>query len=333
MRRTTYILLMALGLFSCDKEGSIEPVDPAQSLHFVQLDYPSNFPQIELDPENPISQEGIALGRKLYYDPILSGTGISCSSCHFQENGFSNPLVNSMPHTNIAWNSYYLWKGSIDGNLEDAMMFEVEEFFGTDVTDLQSHATYPSEFKKVFGSETITSKNIAFALAQFIRTFISADSKVDKYLRGEIMLSSSELNGMDIFFTERGDCFHCHSEGLYTDNQFHNTGLDDVFDASNWGRYDVSGNSADIGKFKTPSLRNVDLTGPYMHDGRFATLEQVVEFYNSGVNQTSYADPIMTKPGKEFGLQLNATDKADLVAFLKALTDDTFINNPDLSHP
>lgn len=315
---------------SCKKEGTITPFE---QVHLVTLDIPDGFPQLLLNPSNPLSEEGIALGRKLYYDPILSNTGQSCSSCHFQSNSFSHSAANSLAHVNLAWHEAFLWNGSVEGTLEDAMLFEVNDFFSTDLTILQQHATYPDEFKKVFGSNVISAQNVAFALAQFVRTMISAESRFDKYLKGEVMLSSSEMNGMDIFLTERGDCFHCHSVGLLTDNSFHNTGLDNVFTAANWGRYQVTGNITDIGKYKTPTLRNIELTSPYMHDGRFLTLEEVVEFYNNDVQISSYTDPIMTKPGKEFGLQLSVQDKADLVSFLKALTDTSFINNPSFSHP
>lgn len=319
-----------LSFVSCKKEGTITPVE---QLHLVTLDVPNGFPQLILNPSNPLSEEGIALGRKLYYDPILSNTGQSCSSCHFQSNSFSHPTANSLAHVNLAWHESFLWNGSVAGTLEDAMLFEVNDFFATNLSNLQQHESYPEEFKKVFGSDVISSHKVAFALAQFVRSMISAESRFDKYLKGEIMLSSSEMNGMDIFLTERGDCFHCHSVGLLTDNSFHNTGLDNAFTSVNWGRYQVTGNSTDIGKYKTPTIRNIELSAPYMHDGRFLTLEEVVEFYNSGVQITSHTDPIMTKPGKEFGLQLSTQDKADLVAFLKALTDTSFINNPDLSHP
>lgn len=316
--------------YSCKKEGLVEPVP---QLQYVTLEIPNNFPQMILNLDNPLSVEGIELGRELYYDPILSTTGESCSSCHLQANSFSHPVANSLSHVNLAWHTSFLWNGAVEGTLEDAMRFEVEDFFSTNSAILQQHAEYPSKFKKVFGTSTISSQNIAYALAQFIRSMISSESRFDKYLKGEISLTSSEMNGLDIFLTERGDCFHCHSVGLLTDNSFHNTGLDDVFTSLNWGRYEVTANSSDIGKYKTPTLRNIELTGPYMHDGRFSTLEDVVEFYNSGVKITEYTDPIMTKPGKEFGLQLSTQDKADLVTFLRALTDTSFINNTAFSHP
>lgn len=330
VKRFLMLVLIAISLVACKKKGEIQPVE---TLDYVTLDLPQSFPQMVLNPENPLSEQGIELGRMLYYDPILSNTGQSCSSCHFQNNSFTDPASNSLVHVNLGWQQHFLWNGAVEGTLEDAMLFEVEDFFSTNVSALQQHADYPVLFKKVFGTEQISSKNIAFALAQFVRSMVSANSRFDKYLAGELILNSQELSGMDIFLTERGDCFHCHSVGLLTDNTFHNTGLDETFSALNWGRYGVTENTSDIGRFKTPTLRNVELTMPYMHDGRFSTLEEVVEFYNSGVHITSYTDPIMTKPGKEFGLQLTTQDKADLVAFLKAFTDTSFIQNPKFGHP
>jgi cytochrome c peroxidase len=141
------------------------------------------------------------------------------------------------------------------------------------------------------------------------------------------------MNGFNIFTTEKGDCFHCHSLGLFTDNKFHNIGLDSEFTSINMGRYNVTLKQADMGLFKTPTLRNIQLTAPYMHDGRYLTLEQVVEHYNSGVKQSNTLDPIMTKPSKIYGLGLTPTEKQDLVAFLKTLTDTTFTKNPLLQNP
>lgn len=326
------ILLVVIisALLSCKKDPVIAPVD---ELHYVELTSPYLFPELIIPADNPTSIEGIALGRQLYYDPILSNTGQSCSSCHIQLNGFSEETSNSMTHANLAWNTVFLRNGKIEGTLEEAMVFEVDEFFQTTISNLQNNDNYRQQFKKVFGVDQITSEKVAFALAQFLRTMISSDSRYDKYRRGELVLTPQEFEGMDIFFTERGDCFHCHSNGLFSDNSFHNIGLDQTFNGTNWGRYEITANSADIGKFKTPSLRNIELSAPYMHDGRFQTLEAVIDFYNSEVHQGQYTDPIMTKPGKEFGLQLSSSEKLSLIQFLKALTDTAFMHNNSLGAP
>ncbi|MFP5469994.1 MAG: cytochrome-c peroxidase [Bacteroidia bacterium] len=327
-------LVIGLVVFSsCKKEDKNTSETINVELTPYEVTYPDYFPVMTIPEDNPLTAEGINLGRKLYYDPILSSTGYSCSSCHNNSESFSSYSANSLPHVNLAWNTYFLWKGKISGALEDIMMFEVEEFFQTDISKLNQSEDYQKEFKKVYNVDVISSKEVAYALAQFFRTLTSSNSKFDQYLKKELALTPSEMNGFQLFFTEKGDCFHCHSLGLFTDNSFHNIGLDSVFNGMNWGRYDVSGNKSDIGLYKTPTLRNVELTPPYMHDGRFETLEEVVEHYNSGVLPSATLDPIMTKAGKENGLMLSPTEKKDLVAFLKTLTDQTFINNPQLSKP
>jgi cytochrome c peroxidase len=233
----------------------------------------------------------------------------------------------------LAWSNKFLWNGLIEGKLEDIMAFEVNVFFNCDVKKLNNSSIYAPLFKKVFNSTSITTKEVAYALAQFVRTQSSTNSKFDKYMLHQETLTPSERNGYVIFNSEKGDCFHCHSIGLFNDNSYHNIGLDSISTGLNKGRSDVTGNMNDIGKFKTPSLRNIELTHPYMHDGRFATLEDVIEHYNSGVKQASNLDPIFSKPNHLLGLQLSIQEKADLVSFLRTLTDTTFTNNPKLSHP
>lgn len=298
------------------------------------LKIPSHFPPMEKSVENPLTVEGVSLGRKLYYDPILSNDGQrSCSSCHFQENGFTTKGTNIISHVNLGWSHAFLWNGKKEGNLENIMLFEVEDFMKTDLTKLQNHAEYPDLFNKAFGTKEITSKYAAYALAQFFRTMISGNSRFDKYYRGELQLNPKERNGMAIFFTEKGDCFHCHGSILFTDNDFHNIGLESTFSGENTGRAAITNNMNDLGKFKTPTLRNVALRQGYMHDARFKTLEEVVEHYNSGVKRSSTLDPIMTKAGKQNGLNLTDKEKSELVAFLNTLTDSSYITNPKLSKP
>ncbi len=233
----------------------------------------------------------------------------------------------------MAWNSHFLWNGKISGTLEDIMRFEVDDFFQTNISKLNNSSYYKTEFKKIYKIETITSQDVANALAQFFRIMISSNSLCDKFFQHTANLNSSQVNGFVIFTTEKGDCFHCHSLGLFTDDKFHNNGIDSIFSGVNLGRYNVTLNNNDIGLFKTPTLRNIELTAPYMHDGRYLTLEEVVEHYNSGVKHTATLDPIMTKPSKIYGLGLTQTEKQDLVAFLKTLTDTTFIHNPLLQKP
>lgn len=334
---TLFILLFALSFVGCEDETD----QCAADTHPYTLEVPDYFPILNIPPSNPLTEEGIQLGRRLYYDPLLSAggprNGLSCSSCHFQENSFSVPStlggLSVMPHVNLAWGRNFLWDGLVEGQLEDIMRFEVQDFFEVDVQHLQNDARYRKMFEKAFGSCEITDELVIKALAQWFRRLTSTNSKYDRYLRHEVQLSESELSGMTLFFTEKGDCFHCHGLPLFTDNEFHNIGLDSVFTGIDRGRSKISGSLYDLGKFKTPTLRNVELTAPYMHDARFNTLEEVVEHYNTGVKRSTTLDPIMTKPGKEYGLQLNEQEKQDIVAFMKTLTDWEYVSDTSLASP
>jgi cytochrome c peroxidase len=348
---TLVILLMGMFLVSCEPDP---PVDPVDSFVYnptpFDLRVPRGFQTPYLSDENPLTVEGVALGRMLYYDPILSTTGLSCSSCHQPANSFSSPMVTLFgiaksvpPHVNLAWNPNYNWNGSEDV-LDHLPLGDFEpEVFDTDFdklfADLKAHPKYPLMFREAFNhkveelSVDELKMDISHAIVQFARTLVSGDSRFDKAMRGDIEPTDAEYRGYQLFFTEKGDCFHCHPVYLFTDNQFHNNGLNDEFEGVNRGRFEVTGNPADIGLFSTPTLRNLVYTAPYMHDGRFATLEEVVEFYNSKVQPSPTLDGVMMKPGKEFGLQLSEGEKADLVAFLKMLTDEDFMNNPDYQNP
>jgi len=327
------ISLIILLISNCKKNSSEPTTLTEEQLTPYSLKYPAYFPNISIPNNNPLTVEGIKLGRNLYYDTILSNNGKSCSSCHNSLESFSTFTSNSLPHINLGWNSNFLWEGNISGTLEDAMLFEVNVFFQTNISKLNNSIFYKNEFKRVYKTETITPTHVAYALSQFFRAMISSNSLCDHYFQHTASLSTSELNGFIIFTTEKGDCFHCHSLGLFTDNKFHNTGLDSIYNGTNKGRYNYTGNINDLGLFKTPTLRNIELTAPYMHDGRFATLEEVVEHYNSGVKHSNTLDPIMTKPSKLYGLGLTPGEKLDLVLFLKTLTDTSFIHNPLLQKP
>lgn len=332
-----FILLFVFAFAACKKDTDQCEADT----HPYTLDVPHYFPILNIPQDNPLTQEGIRLGRRLYYDPLLSTDGpregSSCSSCHFQSNSFSVPSTvdgfTVLPHVNLAWSRNFLWDGMVEGELEDIMRFEVQDFFEVDVQHLQDNVVYRGMFKNAFGSCEITDELVMKALAQWFRRLSSCNSKYDQYLRHEVQLTDSELSGMTLFFTEKGDCFHCHGLPLFTNNEFHNIGLDSIFTGINMGRSKITGSPYDLGKFKTPTLRNVELTAPYMHDARFNTLQEVVEHYNSGVKNSVTLDPIMTKPGKEYGLQLSEQEKQDMVAFLKTLTDWEFVNDTALASP
>ncbi|MFN0079040.1 MAG: MbnP family protein [Prosthecobacter sp.] len=305
------------------------------------------FPQVKLPADNPLTQEGVALGRQLFHDTRLSINGTqSCASCHEPTHAFADARRfslgaqqqvgkrNAMPLFNLAWQQGFFWDGRAATLREQVLVpiqdkDEMNETLPSVIAKLSADKDCAVAFEKVFGSAEITTERIAKALEQFLLTFISQDSRFDRAARKVAELSESEKRGLQLFVTEfdpkrglRGaDCFHCHGGTLFTSQSFANNGLklavDDI------GRMAVTKNAADHGKFKTPSLRNIARTAPYMHDGRFATLEEVVEHYNSGVRRSATLDPNLAKH-PETGMQLTAQEKADLVAFLKTLTDETF---------
>ncbi len=310
---------------------------------------------------NPLTVEGITLGRKLFYDPILSQNGtMSCATCHDQAFGFTDHNKqfsdglhgekgkrNAPPIFNLGWYSNYgvvnhrfFWDGGA-ADLESQVYgpitnpIEMSENLTNVVSKLKSSSEYKGLFKKAFGTDSITSQLLAFAISQFERTIISGSSKYDEGVRSNFTnFTASERNGMDVFFNpQKGDCNHCHNmaAGFFTDFKFHNNGTQQIFTDSGLAR--LTRNAGDMGKFKTPSLRNLLFTTPYMHDGRFTTLEQVVDFYDTMAYQGSNVDPFITGDNHPTGLLLSTKDKSDLVAFLKTLTDSSFIINPFYAKP
>ena len=325
------LILLALALAGCTKDTDT-PDNWVYKPTPYQLDYPDQFPAMPTLAGNPMTVQGVELGRRLYYDPLLHPTGAhACATCHVQQQSFSSS-GQVLPHLNLGWNSSYLWNGLISGSMEEIMQFEVEDFFQTDMQRLQKDSLYPRLFYEAFGTTSINATYTAHALAQFVRTLISSNARFDKVFvpgSGEFP-TEAEQNGYDIFFSEKGDCFHCHGGILFTDNGFHNNGLDSS--PSPAGRSAVTGNPLDLGKFKTPTLRNIALTAPYMHDGRFVTLEEVIDFYSEGLQTSATIDPLM-KQAHQGGVRLSAKQKSDLIAFLNTLTDMTFVQHPAFGSP
>jgi cytochrome c peroxidase len=238
---------------------------------------------------------------------------------------------NAMPLFNLAWKTAFFWDGRAS-TLREQVMMPIQDHREMDETltnVVRKLAPYTELFASAFQSGEITAERIGLALEQFLLTLTSHDSRFDRSTRGEAQLSEIETRGFELFMTEydprRGqygaDCFHCHGGALFQSQSFANNGLDSSF--VDQGRVAETGNEADKGKFATPSLRNVALTGPYMHDGRFATLEQVVEHYSSGVKRSATLDPNLAKH-PDGGLQMREEDKQALVAFLRTLTDPKF---------
>lgn len=299
---------------------------------------------------NPLTEEGIALGKKLFFEKRLSGDNTqSCASCHIPSKAFTDETRfsdgidgnfgtrNSMPLFNLAWNfsDRFFWDGkalSLERQALDPVRnpIEMHADWKNVAEKLQQDSQYPELFFHAFGTRDIDSVLVTKAIAQFERTLISGNSKFDQYLLGNTTLSEEELNGFNVFMDEtKGDCFHCHGSNnnpLWTDNVFHNNGLDATF--SDLGLGKVTGDPADNGKFRSPSLRNLAFTAPYMHDGRFATLEEVINHYSEGLKNSATIDPLMKKVSQG-GVQLSTKDKADLKAFLLTLSDNDFISNPN----
>lgn len=298
---------------------------------------------------NPLTEEGVALGKKLFFDTILSGDeSQSCATCHNPKYAFTDQQQfsagidgnlgtrNVMPLFNLAWNfdERFAWDGK-DFSLERQALepitnpVEMHANWQEITLKLQNNPEYPLLFEQAFGTSKIDPTLVTKAIAQFERTLISSNSKFDQFLQGKTTLTPAEQNGFDVFMEEtRGDCFHCHGSNnnpLWTDNQFHNNGLDANF--TDLGLGAVTGDPADNGKFKTPSLRNLTFTAPYMHDGRFTTLEEVINHYSEGLQFSNTIDPLMKKV-HQGGAQLTSKDKADLKAFLLTLSDINFTNNP-----
>lgn len=319
------LVLLTILIASCKKD-QVEEFNPTP--YVVNL--PAYFPDMLIPADNPLTVEGVQLGRKLYYDQILHPQGLlSCASCHIQGLSFSSENGPVLAHINLAFANRFMWNGAISGTLEDAMRFEVEDFLKTDISKLQKDEEYPKLFHRAFGSGLITSKRVADALAQFVRTLNSYQSLYDKKVQGMANFSSAEWNGYDIFFTERGDCFHCHSGALFTDQLMHNNALDANPSS---GYATVSGSAADVGKYKTPTLRNIEYTAPYMHDGRFQSLEEVINFYCDDLQYSPTVDPLM-KNVSTGGVALTYQERQDLLAFLKTLSDESFLMNPELGKP
>lgn len=298
---------------------------------------PSYFPQKVYNV--PFDKAKFELGRKLFYDPILSRDNtISCASCHQQFAGFAHSghavshgiesklgTRNAPGLFNMAWEKRFMWDGGI--NHIEVMPIapitnpvEMDLPLANAVAKLNSSAQYKGLFANAFGSSVITSQDMLVAIAHFMAGMVSANSKYDRYLQGEEKLTPEEKKGLELFNTY---CENCHTGVLFTDQSFRNNGLDSVF-TKDTGRHHITQDEADMGKFKVPSLRNVALTKPYMHDGRVKTLNDVLDHYTNGIKQSATLDESLQQ-----GMPLSATDKANIIAFLNTLTDKEFAANPE----
>jgi cytochrome c peroxidase len=317
-----------------------------------KFELPGTFPLPALPKDNPLINERIALGLRLFHETALSKNNrLSCASCHLSEAALTDPRQfslgienrhgnrNAMPLFNLAWKSAFFWDGRSPSLRAQVLQpiqdhREMDESLENVTAKLAAMPSYQDAFQKAFGSGQITAHHLSLALENFLLTLTSFNSKFDRAHRGEVELTDLEKLGFQLFMTEReprlgsmgGDCFHCHGGALFTDHQFRNNGL--AIDEKDLGRFLATKASLDRGAFSTPSLRNVALTAPYMHDGRFATLEQVLDHYSEGIQYTDTLDPNLAKhPGG--GLLLSPEDKQALIAFLKTLTDTQFVSKTE----
>ena len=353
-------LVMAIVvIWACKKDEdpvveSVVQYDPTP----YELDF-SYLPPPMIPEDNPMTQAGVQLGKMLFYEKRLSDdNSLSCAGCHLQEDAFSDLNQFStgtaglpggrqaMGVINMLWNNNgFFWDGRAELLRHQSLMpiqdpLEMNQSLDDAIAKISGDQMYRDQFKRAFGSEEINEEKMSLAMEQFMFSLISVNSKYDRYILGLEELTASELNGLTLFQTEYNpgssevgaDCVHCHSGFNFHNNQYMNNGLDEEADFSDLGRFDVTGLDEDKAKFKVTTLRNIELTPPYMHDGRFNTLEEVIDHYDSGIKASSTLDPAIENT-MATGLGLSDSDKADIVAFLKTLTDDSFITNPAFENP
>lgn len=338
-----YFLLFTIGLAqSCSNDD--EGPEPDLTYTFVK---PENFPEPTYTfDNNPVTQEGFELGRRIFFDPLLSiDNSVSCGNCHNQAVAFSDPqhtlsigvdgkvgIRNAPALANMAFMDEFFWDGGVT-HLDFVPLnaieadFEMGEEIANVIDKLNNHSEYPRLFKEAFDVDTINTPRLLHALSQYTVMMVSATSRYDKYIRNEgEELTEDELAGLQLFETK---CSSCHEGALFTDQSYRNNGLDETFDDR--GRATITELESDEGKFKVPSLRNVAITDPYMHDGRFFTLEQVLNHYSEGVWESATLDEELR--GDQLGIPLTETEKAQIIAFLNTLTDTDFTRDPKFINP
>lgn len=310
----------------------------------IYMEIPKDWPKTHYDfSKNPLTEEGFQLGRNLFYDPIVSkDSTISCASCHLQATGFTHidhalshgidgktGTRNSMTIMNLAWSKSFMWDGGVN-HLDMQPLnpitsqVEMNETLEHVVEKLQKSDKYQRLFNNAFGDSKITGQRLLKALSQFELLLVSSNSKYDKVIRNEDEFTEQEQKGYTLFKT---NCASCHNEPLFTNEKFENNGLAIDTTLNDIGRMKITNKPEDYLHFKVPTLRNVQFTFPYMHDGRFKTLTEVIKHYNSLENSKNLPKQL-SKP-----MNLSDNDRVDLVAFLKTLTDTEFLFNKRFSYP
>lgn len=337
-----WIFLIIMGaLHSCSDEYEGIPIEENKA---YSLEKPNGFPEMTFDVTgNPITVNGVALGKKLFYEGKLSRNNtISCGFCHIQEYAFTHHghpishgiddrlgIRNTPPIQNMAFLKNYTWDG-VSHHLDERSLvpittdFEMDSSIPEVVGKLNSDDNYKKMFKAAFGDENITGGRVLKALSQFMVTMVSANSKYDQIKKATATFTNEETQGYQIF---QNKCASCHSGELFTDESYRNTGMYYNAQLGDRGRYRVTLDWNDNMKFRVPSLRNVEYTAPYMHDGRFSTLEAVLNFYSDQVENQPNLDPLLKQNG-HIGIPMTNQEKQYIIAFLKTLSDESFITNP-----
>lgn len=350
--RTGIVLLILLLMVSCSEQVKHEETEVeviTRKPEPMEIQIPANFPAPVYDlTVNPVTKEGFALGKKLFYDARLSRNNtISCGSCHQQSAGFTHHghdvshgiddklgRRNSLPIQNLLFYKTFFWDGGVH-NLDlvplnaIANKVEMDEEVENIIAKLEANADYRAKFLAAFGSEEITSTRFLQAISQFLAAMISSNSKYDRYVRNEgVTFSEAELQGMELFTQH---CRSCHATDLFTDQSYRNNGYSSLTDFDrDQGREEITLNKDDRGKFKVPSLRNVAYTAPYMHNGKLSTLDQVLDFYVSGVHDTPTLDSLLKAKGTP-GFYFDEDEKQKIIAFLHTLTDEKYLTDKQFS--
>jgi cytochrome c peroxidase len=337
-----FLFIASILVIGCKKDTPlVTPIDG--NTNNFSLVLPKGFPTpIYTFENNELTRGRFILGRSLFYDPILSlDSSISCATCHAQTHGFADHNIpfskgvdgafgtrNAPPVFNMAWSPLFFWDGRVQ--LLDHFSIEpitnpieMKETSDHVIAKLNKNKTYRAKFKAVYHIDSITEEKLQQALSQYMVMVISANSKYDQYLAGKVTFTASETNGMNLF---KQHCSICHKEPLFTDYSFRNNGLDSVFKDS--GREGYTKNRNDKGKFKVPTLRNIELTYPYMHDGRLISLMDVINHYTTGIKKSETLDPILQNP-----IVLSTSEKKDLMKFLFTLTDYSMISDTLIAEP
>lgn len=340
MKNTLIIIGVICLFFSCKKESEVYVNMP------IVFEKPSNFPEVHYNLEsNPITEKGFELGKKLFYDGNLSSDGVvACAFCHQQQFAFTHHghqfshgvdnnegTRNAQPIQNMAFQKEFAWDGAtfhldLFPIIPITNPDEMGETVSNVISKLQADPDYVNLFALAFDDGKINTENTFKALSQFMLLMISDNSKYDKYVRNETggEFSEQEKQGLATF---KNKCASCHSTDLFTDDAFRNNGLPVNPTLNDLGRMRVTLVEEDKFKFKVPSLRNVALTAPYMHDGRFGSLESVLNFYENGVQDTQNLDPILKHSDGSLGIELSSEEKENIIAFLNTLTDEEFITD------